>query len=138
MINFNDDFNLVNLNEVADYLGNAFNLMVSGSIMSLLYKSYLYVSVECDMNYDKYDDGGRRYVPCIFKLTRPIARKVSLTLGDYTNRLLGEGNKIVNVRVINDAELDVRIYADAMKKGYTTGELVDRLMGVVEGYMYCA
>lgn len=105
--------------------------------MSLLYKSYIYVSVECDMNYDKYDYGGRKYVPCIFRLTKPIAKKASSILRDYAGRLLSEGGEIIDVRVINDAELDVRIYAEVMKRGFTVGELVDRLMGLVEGYSYC-
>ncbi|WP_156769832.1 hypothetical protein [Caldivirga maquilingensis] len=106
--------------------------------MSLLYKSYIYVSVECDMNYDKYDYGGRKYVPCVFKLTRPIAQKVALVLRDYINRLLGEGNGVIDVMVVNDGELDMRIYTEVMRRGFTVGELVDRLMGLVEGYVYCA
>ncbi len=105
--------------------------------MSLLYKSYIYVSVECDMNYDKYDYGGRKYVPCVFRLARPIAQKASSILKDYTGRLLGEGGEIIDVRAINDVELNVRIYAEVMKKGFTVGELVDRLMGLIEGYVYC-
>lgn len=88
------------------------------------------------MNYDKYSEGGRKYVPCVIRLNRPIARGTLPVLNDYLSRMFNNVN-VVDVSVVNDEELSVRIYIDAMKLGYTAGELVDRLVGVLEGYQYC-
>ncbi|MFP3208149.1 MAG: hypothetical protein RXQ73_05655 [Caldivirga sp.] len=104
--------------------------------MSILYKSYIYASVECDMNYDKYSEGGRRYVPCTVKLNRPIAHALLPILKDYASKMLAGGGT-VSLSVVSNSELSIRVYVDAMKLGYTAGEVVDRLMGVVEGYSYC-
>lgn len=94
------------------------------------------MDVECDMNYDAHVENGRRHVPCHFRFRLPEAGRVAKMLLRYASSVLGNSG-FLSVDIVNEYELSVKIYVDVMSAGYTAGEIIDSLINMAEGYLYC-